>query len=174
MQVAEGTARTAWGAHRGLCFWARAVLLEEGAHGPLAMDNPPPKALGGYGGVWGPSCGWRGKERSPLPQGDTQPLGDTSTLLQEMSHLHTHRHTRAHRHTHALQSVVLPRKQTFSGQSPHGPRPPTFPPLPVLIYRSQDGSPQSVKKPRLPACPHRLRFLARKVQVGVRCLPFPL
>ena len=105
------------------------------------------------------------------PAGDVTPAHTQAHTCTQASSC---RHTRAHRHTHALQSVVLPRKQTFSGQSPHGPRPPTFPPLPVLIYRSQDGSPQSVKKPRLPACPHRLRFLARKVQVGVRCLPFPL
>lgn len=79
-------------------------------------------------------------------------------------------------HTHTLQNVTAPRKQTFSTQSPHAPTPSSPPSclLPTLIYRPQDGSLQSMKKPRLPIFPHGFHFLARKVQSWVRCFPFAL
>ena len=78
-------------------------------------------------------------------------------------------------HKLALCNVTVSRKQTSSSQSPQ----PTLsspPPclLPTLIYRPPDGSPQSVRKPRLPVSPGGFHFLARKVQGWVRCFPFAL
>lgn len=85
------------------------------------------------------------------------------------THAFTLAHTRSSEH-HRAQEANL-----FKSKPPHSqPIPPTFLPPSRLIYRPQDGSLQSMKKPRLPMFPHGFHFLARKVQGWVRCFPFAL
>lgn len=101
----------------------------------------------------------------------------TEARTQALSHACAHNHicvicVRAHAHTPSGNIAAL-RKQTCWARSPRTPTPSSPPSclLPTLIYRPQDGSLRSVKKPRLPRFPHGSHVLARKVQGWVRCFP---